>query len=386
MKKLSFLAVLAALLTVSCTKNEKTEDAAQTYPLQTFLVQVGSSYYHADIDQFDCTVNIGGIEDLSSITDVEYTLGSDKAFIWPDPKDFVGKWEKSQTVVVTDGNSQTAYEILFTLYEEPTYRPPVTPEEPEENIIFFDDFNKGSTPDTEYWELCVAYNSAWNQHFVDDRDWANEQIKEIDGVSVLELTAQIVDGKYSNAGIRSTFGIGLNTRLEVRARFEKAAGGFPAIWQMPIGGETWPRSGEIDLMEWIQGTPNMLYHTIHTANLDTGSGDRSSSRTTQAGDTNQWKVYGVERTENAVTFYVDGKEIWSYTKNESLEGEQAKLQYPFASYEYDIILNYSFGGYLNGNLTWPGAIKDEEYPAHMYIDWVKVIDLNDPEDAEETEE
>lgn len=51
------------------------------------------------------------------------------------------------------------------------------------------------------------------------------------------------------------------------------------------------------------------------------------------------------------------------------------MQYPFCQYKYDIILNFSLGGDLNGNPTWPGKINDDDLPGEMWIDWVKVSSL-----------
>ena len=51
------------------------------------------------------------------------------------------------------------------------------------------------------------------------------------------------------------------------------------------------------------------------------------------------------------------------------------MQFPFCDYPYDIILNYSLGGELNGKLTWPGTIHDEDLPGEMWIDWVRVIPI-----------
>lgn len=380
MKKL--LAIVALLALISCAEGNTNDNEVTVYPLKALSVQVGSNYYHAVIDQYQMRAEIGALEDdLNVITGVEYTLGSETATIMPDPGTFIGNWQKSQTVVIADNGKETAYDIVFTLYEEGGDTPskPVDPEpgpEPEENIIFFEDFNEGTTPDPEIWKMCTKANSAWNQHFDNDRDWANEQLAEIDGVSVLVLTADKIDGNYSNGGIRTIGGFPVNTRVEVRARFEKAGGGFPAIWQMPLRGLTWPLSGEIDIMEWVQGTPNRLYHTIHTGTSASDSRDKSSSATSTAENTDIYRIYAVERTAEAVTFFVDGTQVYRY-ENKHLAGDEGPIQYPFATYEYDIILNYSLGGYLNGALTWPGAIKDSDLPAHMYVDWVKVVSLEE---------
>ena len=41
--------------------------------------------------------------------------------------------------------------------------------------------------------------------------------------------------------------------------------------------------------------------------------------------------------------------------------DEGKLQYPFCEYPFNIILNLpSLGGELNGRMTWPGEICDED--------------------------
>ena len=40
--------------------------------------------------------------------------------------------------------------------------------------------------------------------------------------------------------------------------------------------------------------------------------------------------------------------------------------------------NYSIhlGGELNGMMTWPGEIHDEDLPGEMWVDWVRVVLLD----------
>lgn len=360
MNKISFMSMLMALSSfMACSKNTDGTDA-ETYPLTAFAVQVESSWYNAVIDQFQNRIEIGALEDLSVITGVSYTLGRETATIQPDPEEFIGKWTKSQTVVVHDGGLETAYDIVFTLYE-PEPEVPGTPDAPgDERVLFFDDFD-GDAVNEEYWKLCAKGNSAWNQYFDDEAGYSNVKVED----GKLVLTADKTD-RYRNGGIRTTGGFPIGTLVEVRARFTKAGGGFPAIWQMPVQGLTWPRSGEIDIMEWVQGTPNVLYHTIHTFGSDAAP-DKSTSRTSSMTNTDEWHTYGAARTEEAVIFYLDGKELWRYA-NQHLGGDDGLIQYPFPNWDFDIILNYSLGG----NGTWPGPISDSDLPAVMMVDWVKV--------------
>ena len=249
--------------------------------------------------------------------------------------------------------------------------------EPDPNasdIIFIDLFNSTeSIPNSQHWRLCTYAKNAWSQHF--EHVEGDENVKIEDGY--LKLKASKEDGIYKNGGIRTTTGFPINTRVEVKARLTKQVrGGFPAIWQMPIGAPGWPRGGEIDLFEWVQGTPSQIYQTIHThyVNGPGGSAGETNPNPDMDFDVTVDHIYGVDRTDNELIFYVDGQETWRY-ENMYLEDEETALQYPFNKYSFDIILNFSLGGTLNGNTTWAGTIHDEDLPGEMWVDWVKVTKL-----------
>ena len=383
MKKIFLFAWAALMLGVSCTQSEDfTEvnfpdaDSPASRPLAALSVQIGTTSYNAVIDHYGHTAKIGSITDLTSITGVTYTLGSETAGIWPDPVTFVGNWQKEQDVVVIDKGVETLYTIIFTAYEEPSPDQPGTDRpggDGDDDVLFFDDFTKGDIPDPEVWKLCTSGSSTWTYWFDNAAGYRNVKIEN----GNLVLTADN-DGRYRNGGVRTIKGFPVGTIVEVRARFKKAGGGFPAIWQMPVNGLSWPMSGEIDIMEWIQGTPNALYHTIHTYGSATKP-DKSTGRTsTGITDTDTYRVYAAARTEDAVIFYVDGVEIWRYV-NEHLAGDAGLIQYPFADCDFDIILNYSLS---NSPSAWPGAIKDSDLPATMHVDWVKVSKFVEPTEEE----
>lgn len=368
MKMISILNFTGAmLLCIACVDDETSalKEPAK-YPLMDFAVSIDSDLYHAEIDQYTHVAKINALdeEQLLRIGSVSYTLGDADATVYPDPETFVGNWQKEQVLVVSKGDKETAYTITFPRVGESN--------EGERKVLFFDNFNNGATPD-DNWELCGYANNAWSQYFGNAEGYSNVRIEG----GCLVLSADKADGKYRTGGIRSTFGMPVNTLVEVRARFDKAGGGFPAIWQMPIDGRPWPQSGEIDIMEWVQGTPERLYITIHTANE--AMGDKSTSFTTAAVkdfDT-AMHVYAAARTEEAVIFYIDGVEMGRYENEHLADPEAAFLQYPFGTGNFDIILNYSLGGLLNGNATWAGTITDADLPAEMWVDWVRVSEFSD---------
>ncbi|NLY25340.1 MAG: glycoside hydrolase family 16 protein [Bacteroidales bacterium] len=239
-------------------------------------------------------------------------------------------------------------------------------------ILFIDLFNGVDViPDTTNWKRCTYANNAWSQHFEHVEGYENVRVED----GFLKLSATREGEHYKNGGIRTRKGFPGNTRVEVRARLTKQVrGGFPAIWQMPVGAPAWPRGGEIDLMEWVQGTPDQIYQTVHTfyINGPEGSAGVTNPNPDRAFDVTQFHLYAAERTDEAVIFYVDGEESWRYENIRAEETEVAHNQFPFMHYPFDIILNFSLGGTLNGNTTWAGVIHNEELPGELWIDWVMV--------------
>ena len=245
----------------------------------------------------------------------------------------------------------------------------LTSREPSGTLIFSDEFD--SQPDPSVWQPCRYSRNAWAQHFKHVRGYGDVGIEN----GCLVLTVRKDDGIYKNAGLRTRQGFPCNTRVMVRARLDKRVkGGFPAIWQMPVGGRAWPQSGEVDIMEWVQSTPDAVYQTVHTSYLrkHSPSGDTGSTNVTDDFDVTQFHVYSADRTPEAVIFYIDGVETG---RCENLHDEEEDIQFPFCSRPFDIIINYSLGGELDGMRTWPGPIDDDDLPGRMIVDWVRVYRL-----------
>lgn len=239
---------------------------------------------------------------------------------------------------------------------------------PQAEILFFDGFDTAdSIPDPSVWRLCTQSHTAWGKFFGNTDGYSNVKVEN----GYLVLTAAICDGRYTTGGIRTIEGFPSGTLLEVKASLQTVKGGFPAIWQMPVKGERWPMSGEVDLMEWVQQTPRSVYQTVHTEYLRLSTGQTGHTRLTNDFDAAEEHIYGAARTDEAVIFYIDGIETARY-ENLHLDGQEGALQFPFTLWDYDIILNYSLGGLFDGKPTWAGPIDDAQLPARMYIDWVKV--------------
>ena len=72
-KKILFLIsmMLIGTFSTACTDDETNSiPTKERYPLTSFSVKIGDSYYHGKIDQSTHRVEIGTIENANTITDV----------------------------------------------------------------------------------------------------------------------------------------------------------------------------------------------------------------------------------------------------------------------------------------------------------------------------
>ncbi len=362
MKKmiLSIIA-LTGVLVLGCTcSREGNTTYDNDYPLSSFAVAIGESYYHANINQEDRIIEIGLISNTNYITGVEYVLGKGAESVSPDPESFLGEWdmEQTMTVVMKDG-SKVAYTIRFPEYDSSM-----------EGVIFYDDFDTDGNPDESKWQLWKRGTSESNEEQSESYDYA--YVKD----GNLVLVADKENGEYKSGGImtKDKFSFTFGT-VEVRARITRHPdGNFPAIWmmpQIPYYNEPNPISGEIDIMEHIKQEA-FVYQTIHTNYTFNLKIKDPSNLATPACDIDEYNVYGMTWTEDCISFSLNGQTTLEYP-NLRLSDEAEKKQWPFtAESSFYLILNMSLGS--DRPNSWPGPIDDAGLPAIMEVDWVKVYE------------
>lgn len=189
---------------------------------------------------------------------------------------------------------------------------------------------------------------------------------------------QVIDGKMVLRGLRNedlskdkspylTGGIYTkgkvnfsDGRVEIRAKLGKAKGAWPAFWMLPSDNSPWPRGGEIDIMEHLNGD-NFVHQTIHssyTINLKMIKNPPSSSRTKI--NTDDYNVYAVELNKDNITFFVNDKKTFVYPRVET----DKEGQFPF-NREFYLLLDMQLGG------KWVGEINPDDLPVEMQIDWIR---------------
>ncbi|MCI4670306.1 MAG: glycoside hydrolase family 16 protein [Bacteroidia bacterium] len=156
-------------------------------------------------------------------------------------------------------------------------------------------------------------------------------------------------------------------RMDIRAKLPKGKGLWPAIWMLPTENKfgTWPRSGEIDIMELIGDKPAEVLGTVHYG-LDFWR-FKSAYYELEEGDfSDDFHTFTLLWRDDCLRFMVDGVMYG----NAITPSVTLPTGYPFNE-KFHFILNVAVGGNLPGN---PDATTT--FPQEMVIDYVRVYQEN----------
>lgn len=243
-------------------------------------------------------------------------------------------------------------------------------EENKRAITFIDEFDGDRVSDAR-WEFQTGTGDLYGL----DR-WGNgeaqyyrrENAAVSEGMLKIELKRQTYGGMdYTSARLRTkgkfsqAYG-----RFEARIRIDGGMGIWPAFWLMPeddaYGG--WPFSGEIDIMEIKGRKETMSSSAVHYAAANGDHQYKTKEDFLPFGTITDFHIYALEWQKEKMTFYVDDSVLLEVTNWRSgTNGFPAPYDQKF-----HIILNLACGGHFDGFIL----PSDEELPASMYVDYVKV--------------
>ncbi|MBX9243401.1 family 16 glycosylhydrolase [Actinotalea ferrariae] len=178
-------------------------------------------------------------------------------------------------------------------------------------------------------------------------------------------------------------------RIEARLKVPAGEGLWPAFWTLgndflEVG---WPQTGEIDIMEHVEGDngrPWESFGTVHGPGysggqsvghkvcLDDAGEATTCPRTSGESFSDEFHTYGVEWEPDRITWLLDGEPFGSVTPEE-LPGEWV-FDHP-----YFLIANMAIGGNFGGTIE-PGL----ELPASYLIDYIQVEQAPDTAERFET--
>lgn len=235
-------------------------------------------------------------------------------------------------------------------------------------LVFQDEFNKAGMPDTTKWVYEKGYIRNGEMQYYTAR--RRENCYTADGL--LHIVA-LNDSARIDGEIRPVTSASIQTRgkhfwkycyVEVRAKLPKCLGSWPAIWMMPeksVYG-SWPRSGEIDIMEHVGYDPDKVHFSVHSLKYNHMINTQFTSHTVMPGTDKEFHVYGLEWKEDSITWFIDGKPYYTVTNEKT--GWEA---WPFDQ-DFYLKLNQAFGGGWGGSQ----GVNLKELPQDYQIDYVRI--------------
>lgn len=223
--------------------------------------------------------------------------------------------------------------------------------------------------DTNVWTRIGPGHADWNRHMsvrpdlVEMRDGCLILVGMANSDTNADPRPYLTGGVWNRgADARTMMTYGL---VEIRAKFEDAAGAWPALWMLAkdsdAQGRGWPWTGEIDIVERLNADP-FVYQTAHSGwTVRKGRGEEPKQGAKAAIRPGAFNVYGLRRTPTALVWYVNGEETFRYEKTDCGDADQ----WPFTTPFY-FLLDMQLGG------EWVGKVDAKDLPVRMWIDWIRV--------------
>ncbi len=231
----------------------------------------------------------------------------------------------------------------------------------ESALIFEEDFNKNSL-NTSVWNYDLGDGCpqlcGWGNN--ERQLYTTENVSVENGELIIKATKK--DSLYQSGKIhtKNNFEFQYGT-VEVKANLPTGHGLWPAIWMLGNDIETigWPACGEIDVMEYVGKKPSVIYTSMHTPS---SHGNTVNSKQTAIQNIEEdFHIYKMDWTEKAITFFIDGKEVYEYAPEDKNE-----KTWPYNKPFY-LILNMAIGGDFGGP-----KVDDAIFPKDFKIDYIKV--------------
>lgn len=249
----------------------------------------------------------------------------------------------------------------------------VKPDDPVENVLFFDDFN---TFDSSVWTK-ETHEPGWTNQELQAYEPGQVKVGKDGSKSVLMLTAEwkngrIVSGRVNSKGKKSFKYGTISASIKLP---ETANGLWPAFWMMGDNDKEWPACGEIDIMEMgdkegiATGTASRRVNTaIHYGPTPASHEQQyhASAVSTDLQD-GQYHTYTLTWDESKAIISIDDKPFHSFDIKDN----------PYFHDKFFILFNLAVGGTFTGITDASGvtALKKGD-KATMYVDWIKIINHN----------
>lgn len=234
-------------------------------------------------------------------------------------------------------------------------------------LVWADEFEYEGYPDPEKWSYDLGGHGWGNnelQYYTDENAYVSDGFLTItakkESINKLEYT--------SSRLITKNKGDWLYGRIEVKAKLPEGRGTWPAIWMLPTDWSygSWPRSGEIDIMEHVGYAMGEIHGTVHTGAYNHIKGTQLGKSVVREDASDEFHVYAIEWFPDKIKFFIDEKLFFVY-KPYNLVNCPTEEEWPFDQ-RFHLLLNIAVGG------NWGGAkgVDETIFPQEMVVDYVRV--------------
>lgn len=236
-------------------------------------------------------------------------------------------------------------------------------------MVWNDEFNTPGLPDSTKWGYEIGkVRNAELQYYTDKR---GENARIQDTVLIIEARKESYKGAdYTAASLISRHkGDWLYGKFEISAMVPTGKGTWPAIWMLPTNDEYggWPKSGEIDIMEYVGMEPHNLYYTIHYQGTNGKGHESSGSASLSLQPYHRFVKFTLEWSPTKMEWFEDDKLVHTY-----IQKSDDPKAWPFNK-EFYMILNLAYGGAWGGQQ----GIDDTLLPHKFYVDYVRIYQMKE---------
>lgn len=257
-------------------------------------------------------------------------------------------------------------DVLIIISDNDIYTPeaspdgPITPDNyPNFELVWSDEFS-GTEINTNNWGYDIGAGGWGNNEL---QTYTNSSTNSFVADGKLNIIATKLYNNYRSARLlskdKNTFTYG---RIDFRAKMPIGKGIWPALWMLGnnISQVSWPRCGEIDIMEYLGHEPKTTHGTLHYNNSGHRYKGDSYNLTGAENFNDNFHVFSIVWSEYGIKWYVDYN-LFFELKDDEVNFEAFRLPQFF-------IMNVAVGG------NWPGyPDATTVFPQTMQVDYVRVF-------------
>lgn len=240
--------------------------------------------------------------------------------------------------------------------------------------VWHDEFDGETLDETKWTYELGTGNWGWGNGELQNYTRSNTDVSN--GTLKIQARREVLgSSQYTSSRIitknKGDFKYG---RIQASIKLPSGRGIWPAFWMMPThsvyGG--WPRSGEIDIMEYVGYSPNKGHTTVHTEKRNGGNGQQIGTSYDLVNHHTEFQLFEIIWLPGIIESYVNGEKVaqFAYVPAFNQDGPHHHT-FPFDQ-EFFLILNVAVGG------EWGGlqGVDQDIFPTTMEVDFVRVYELD----------